>query len=128
MPAKTKPRLSLRAFKSRFDTDEKCREFLEHAVWGDAPACRHCGSLKLWRIRGKSARLGLFECGERGCGKQFTVTVGTVFHDTHLPLTKWFLAIYLLAETSKGVLADGSRTRSASPTRRRGTSATASAA
>ncbi len=85
MPAKTKPRLSLRAFESRFDTDEKCSEFLERAVWGDAPACRHCGALKVWRIKGKTARPGLIQCGERGCGKQSTVTAGTAFHDTHPP-------------------------------------------
>lgn len=95
VPAKTKPRLSVRAFKSRFDTDEKCREFREAAVWGDAPACRHGGALKIWRIKGKSARPGLIRCGERRCGEQSTVTVGTVFHATHLPLTTWFLAIYL---------------------------------
>ncbi len=105
-PRKTKTRLPLASFKSRFDTDEKCRAFLEQAVWGDTPACRHCGSVKVWRIKGEKARPGLFECGERQCGKQFTVTVGTVFHGSHLPLTKWFLAIYLMAETSKGVSAN----------------------
>lgn len=107
MNRKTKRTLSLAEFKSRFDTDEKCREYLERVTWGDQPACRHCGSLKVWRIKGKSARPGLFQCGEtKGCGKQFTVTVGTVFHDTHLPLTKWFLAIFLLTESSKGISAN----------------------
>jgi hypothetical protein len=63
----------------------------------------NCRSLKLWRIKGRGgARPGLFQCGEkRPCGKRFTVTVGIIFHRSHLPLTKWFLAIYLIAESSK---------------------------
>jgi hypothetical protein len=78
MPRKPTRTITLRAFKSRFDTDKKCRAFLEHVIWGDTPACRHCSSIKVWRIKGKSARPGLFQCGEkRPCGKQFTVTVGT---------------------------------------------------
>ena len=106
MNGKQKSKLSIVSFKSMFDTDDKCRAFLERAIWSDTPSCRHCGSLKVGRITGKSARPGLFQCNEKGCQKQFTVTVGTVFHDTHLPLTKWFLAIYLLSETSKGVSAN----------------------
>ncbi len=101
-----KHKLALPKFTALFDTEEKCREYLEKAVWGDSPSCRHCGSLKVCRITGKSARPGLFQCEEKQCAKQFTVTVGTVFQDTHLPLTKWFLAIYLLSETTKGVSAN----------------------
>lgn len=99
-------RITLTSFKSLFDTDEKCRAYLESVVWGDTPACRHCGSTKIYRITGKSARPGLYECGEKQCGMQFTVTVGTVFEDSHLPLNKWFLAIYLIGETSKGMSAN----------------------
>jgi transposase-like protein len=106
MPSKSHSTVTLATFKSRFDTDEKCRTHLERITWGDTPACRHCGSLAVSRIRGKSARPGLLQCNERLCGKQFTVTVGTVFQDTHLPLTKWFLAIYLIAESSKGISAN----------------------
>ena len=106
MNPKPKTKLSLIAFKSLFDTDERCRAFLEYAIWGNTPSCRHCGSLKIGKITGKSARPGLYQCRETKCGKQCTVTVGTVFQDTHLPLTKWFLAFYLLAETSKGVSAN----------------------
>lgn len=99
-------RLSLPQFTKLFDTEEKCRTYLEHAIWGDTPTCRHCGSTHVCRITGKSARPGLFQCEAKACSKQFTVTVGTVFQDTHLPLTKWFLAIYLLSETTKGVSAN----------------------
>ncbi len=100
-----KTKLTLPAFTSLFDTDEKCRAYLEKSIWGSNPACRHCGSLKVGKYKGKSARSGLYQCNEKGCEKQFTVTVGTVFQDTQLPLTKWFLAIYLLSETTKGVSA-----------------------
>jgi transposase-like protein len=106
MDRKPKSKLSLDAFKAMFDTDAKCREHLERSTWGVTPACRHCGSVQVGQITGKSARAGLFQCHEPECGKQFTVTVGTVFQDTHLPLTKWFLAIYLSSETSKGVSAN----------------------
>ena len=99
-------RITLTAFKSLFDTDEKCRAYLEKIVWDNAPHCPHCGSTRAYRITGKSARSGLYECAERLCAKQFTVTVGTVFEDSHLPLTKWFLAIYLISETSKGMSAN----------------------
>jgi transposase-like protein len=98
--------MTLTAFKSLFDTDEKCRSYLESAIWSDTPHCWHCGSTHVYRIIGKSARPGLYECGEKECRHQFTVTVGTVFEDSHLPLTKWFLAIYLIAETSKGMSAN----------------------
>ena len=101
-----KRKLSLPQFTALFDTEDKCREYLEQAIWGDQPACRHCGSVKACRITGKSARPGLFQCEAKKCAKQFTATVGTVFQDTHLPLTKWFLAIYLLSETTKGVSAN----------------------
>lgn len=99
-------RISLDGFKSLFDTDEKCRAYLEHVIWDDTPNCLHCGSLRAYRIKGDSARSGLYECAEKECRHQFTVTVGTVFEDTHLPLTKWFLAIYLISETSKGMSAN----------------------
>jgi transposase-like protein len=106
MNGKTKSKLSLQDFKSHFGTDDQCRAYLEHAIWGNTPHCRHCGSVKVTRLAGTATRPGLFQCNENGCKKQFTVTVGTVFHDTHLPLTKWFLAIYLITETSKGVSAN----------------------
>jgi transposase-like protein len=99
-------RMTLTSFKSLFDTDEKCRGYLESTIWSDTPHCWYCGSTHVYRIKGKSARPGLYECAERECRHQFTVTVGTVFEDSHLPLTKWFMAIYLIAETSKGMSAN----------------------
>ena len=106
MPRNPRRRMTLTAFKSLFDTDEKCRAYLESVIWKDTPHCPHCGSVHIYQIRGKSARPGLRECAERLCARQFTVTVGTVFEDSHLPLNKWFLAIYLISETSKGMSAN----------------------
>lgn len=100
MKAKARTKLSLPHFKSLFDTDDKCRAFLEQARWGDTPSCAHCGSIKVWR----RTKTRFFDCGD--CGKPFSALVGTPMQDTKLPLTKWFLAIYLLAETSKGVSAN----------------------
>lgn len=101
-----KHKISLNQFTELFDTEDKCRAYLENAVWGDTLTCRHCNSPKVCRITGESARSGLFQCEEYNCMKQFSVTVNTIFHGTHLPLTKWFLAIYLLSETTKGVSAN----------------------
>jgi hypothetical protein len=65
-------------------TEDEARAYFEKLRWPNGPACVHCGSVNVYRIGGKSHRPGLFEC--RDCREQFTVTVGTVMEDTHLPL------------------------------------------
>ncbi|MBD3371621.1 MAG: hypothetical protein GF403_02765, partial [Candidatus Coatesbacteria bacterium] len=82
------------SFLNSFDTDEKCRSFLEEIRWPNGPVCPHCGHNKAWKTKTKTHRPGVYVCGN--CDKQFTVTVGTIFEGTHLPLPKWFLAIYLI--------------------------------
>ena len=62
--------------------------------------CPRCGSQKISRIK----KRGQFDCD--ACRYQFSVTAGTIFHDSHLPLWKWFLAVYLMAESKKGVSAN----------------------
>ena len=106
MKPNKRTKLSLASFQVMFSTDDKCRAYLEHTIWKNTPTCRHCQSTNVGKVVGKSARAGLHQCHQPKCGKQFTVTVGTIFQDTHLPLTKWFMAIYLLTETSKGVSAN----------------------
>lgn len=86
-------------FQKEFSTEEKCREFLEEQRWNGTPACPFCGSLNVCRFsNGK-----VFKCREKECRKKFSVLVGTVYENTKVPLTKWFLATYILAVHSKGI-------------------------
>ena len=86
-------------------TDEiAAREAMEALLWPEGPVCPHCGSLeKLGKVEGKSARPGLYYCGE--CKKQFTVTVGTIFERSKVPLSKWWMAIHFMAASKKGMSA-----------------------
>lgn len=84
---------------TKFDTDEKCRIALEKLRWPDGVRCIRCGSEKISR----NYKRNQFECTP--CGYHFSVTAGTIFHDSHLPLRKWFIATYLICESKKGVSA-----------------------
>ncbi|WP_147112186.1 IS1595 family transposase [Tateyamaria sp. syn59] len=84
--------------------DAKARAMLEEIRWPNGPVCPHCAhDDRIHPITGKSARNGLYECGE--CSKQFTVTVGTVMHNSRLPLVKWIAAFYMICSDKKGVSA-----------------------
>jgi transposase-like protein len=83
-----------------YGNDEKCREGLESLKWPDGVKCPRCGSNKISRIMKRSQ----FDCDI--CRYQFSVTAGTIFHDSHLPLWKWFLAVYLMTESKKGMSAN----------------------
>jgi len=82
-----------------FDTDEKCREILVRLRWPNGPECPRC---KMPVIELETDKQ-LFYCKQ--CDYQFTVTAGTIFNDSHLPLQKWFLATLLLCEAKKGMSA-----------------------
>lgn len=85
-------------FQKEFDTEEKCRQYLEQQRWNGTPACPFCGSINVCRFsNGK-----IFKCREKQCRSKFSVTVGSIYQDTKIPLTKWFLATYILAVHSKG--------------------------
>lgn len=90
---------SILEFQKHFDTDEKCRTFLEQQRWGNDPACPFCGSLNATRLKNGKR----FQCNEKECRSQFSVTVGTILENTKIPLTKWFLAMYILSNHSKGI-------------------------
>ena len=79
---------------------DKARKRLEALRWPDGPECPHCGSVKAWKL---DTRPGLYKCGEYQCRKQFTVTVGTVFERSHVPLNKWLMAVYLMCSSKKGI-------------------------
>ncbi|WP_286755288.1 IS1595 family transposase [Roseivirga sp. UBA838] len=91
---------SIIQFTQYFNTDDKCREFLEEQRWGDTPACPHCGSTNVVKFKTDNKT---YKCREKVCRKKFTVTVGTMYENTKIPLTKWFLATYILSVHSKGI-------------------------
>ena len=82
-----------------FSPDDRCRELLERLRFPDGLRCLRCGGIEVARLSDK-----LLFC--RKCEYQFSVTAGTIFHDTHLPLIKWFAAVYLLCESRKGMSAN----------------------
>ncbi len=90
---------SILEFQKHFNTDEKCRLLLEEQRWGSTPACCFCGSTHVSRIKGGKR----FQCNEKECRKQFSVTVGTIYENTKIPLVKWFYAMYILSNHSKGI-------------------------
>jgi len=87
-----------------FADEEAARQALEASRWPDGPVCPHCGSSgKIAKLETKSVRPGLYYCGN--CEKQFSVTIGTVFERSHVPLTKWWLAVHLLSSSKKSMSA-----------------------
>lgn len=108
MPS-TPPDLTLDQIMTHFGTDEAARAYLEAVRWPDGPECPHCGNADPSRVYdiaanpAKGVRAGLRECKE--CGKQFTVTVGTIFEDSKIPLRKWLVGWYMLCSSKKGVSA-----------------------
>jgi len=89
--------------KAKIYTDETAaRRHLERLQWPDGPVCPHCGVIgEATALKGGSTRPGVWKC--RACGKPFSVTVGTVFERSHIPLTKWLLATQLLTSSKKGM-------------------------
>jgi transposase-like protein len=83
-----------------FGTPEECRKRLEEIRWPNGVKCPRCQSEKISRIRQRQQ----FDCNS--CRYQFSVTAGTLFNDTHLPLPTWFAAVYLMCEVRKGVSAN----------------------
>jgi transposase-like protein len=84
----------------RYSNEDKCRKYLEGLRWHTGIECPRCGSKKISRI----AERNQYDCDK--CRYQFSVTAGSIFHDSHLPLWKWFLAVYLMTESKKGISAN----------------------
>lgn len=82
-----------------YGTDERCREALKRLRWPNGVECPRCHDTRISTLKD----YGRFECA--ACEYQFTVTSGTIFHDSHLPLRMWFLAVLLLCEAKKGMSA-----------------------
>lgn len=90
---------------SHFHNEEAAYTFIEARIWPDGPVCPHCGNKeRISKMNGKSTRIGLYKCYK--CRKPFTVKIGTIFEDSHLPLRLWLQAIYLLCASKKGISAN----------------------
>jgi transposase-like protein len=83
----------------RFGDEDKCRTYLEALRWPDGVTCPRCDSTKVAHVTTRNQ----FSCKASGCGYRFSVRAGTIFQDSKLSLTKWFLAIYIIGESKKGV-------------------------
>lgn len=87
-----------------FQDPDKAREYLEKQVWAMGVVCPHCGLVGgHYKLEGKSTRPGLWKCN--GCRQPFTVTVGSIFERSKIPLNKWLLAVHLMSASKKGVSA-----------------------
>lgn len=94
--------LSLPEFLKRFGTEPQCEAALAKARWPSGWRCAHCGCSRFFHTRNGKGRL-LWECFV--CGYQSSSIVGTMLQNTKLPLTVWFLAMYLLTQNKNGTSA-----------------------
>jgi transposase-like protein len=98
-----------------FHDEAAAFQHVEEILWPAGPVCHHCGSMEkhyaLKAVRTKPSkknphgveRHGLYKCSD--CRGQFTVRMGTIFEESHLPLHKWLQAIHLMASSKKGISA-----------------------
>lgn len=86
----------------RFKDEQAAYDWVERHLWPDGPVCPRCGVLdRHTKLKGKSTRIGVYKCKE--CRKPYTVKVGTIFEDSHIPMRMWLQAIALLAASKKGI-------------------------
>ena len=86
------------ALIEQYGSEEKCRAYLAELRWPEGVRCPRCAASKgISRLAARDQ----WDCDS--CGYQFSVTAGTIFHDSHLPLWKWFLAVYMIGESKKGI-------------------------
>lgn len=80
--------------------EDAARRKLQNIIWANGPVCPRCGNAaRFYPLHGPRYRNGLLKCAV--CRRHFTVTVGTPFHHTHLPLHRWFLALHLVYRTER---------------------------
>src|ERR1700734_4227996 len=85
-----------------FHDEAAAYRFVEERVWPNGPICPHCGGFdRISPMKGKSTRVGVYKCYQ--CRKPFTVKVGTVFEDSHVPMRFWLQAMYLLCSSKKAI-------------------------
>lgn len=94
MPTKN---IDLPSLIEKFGSEDKCHAYLERLRWPDGVRCPRCQSEKISRIHTRR----MYECDS--CRYQFSVRVGTIFHDSKLPIWKWMLAVYMITQSKKGI-------------------------
>ncbi|MGN6604448.1 MAG: IS1595 family transposase [Ginsengibacter sp.] len=97
--SKYAPIKNLKDLIQSFSDEQKCRDFLVQQRWNGCPECPYCGSGKYYVIENGKR----FKCGNKECYKKYSVTVGTIFHASNIPLTTWFPAVYLITAHKKGI-------------------------
>jgi hypothetical protein len=101
--------MSLLEIVRQFRSEDDCLDYIEKMRWPNQKCCIHCGSLNISQFEreavSKNKRTRLYQCLEKECARQFSSTSGTIFDASHLPLTKWFMAIALIGEAKKGISA-----------------------
>lgn len=101
--------LTLIAVMQRLSTEEAARAYFERIRWPNGPECPHCGNADqacIWKRAANKetqVRPGLYKCGV--CSRDFTVTMGTVMEDSHIPLNKWLIAFYMMAASKTQISA-----------------------
>lgn len=101
--------MNLNSIAEKYSDPNAAREFFEKQCWPQGTVCPFCGLVgESYRLKAKAdskspVRAGVWKCG--GCRKQFTVTKGTIFEDSHIPLSTWLMAIHLICASKKGMSA-----------------------
>lgn len=98
--------LNLVTLAQEYADEDKARALLESLRWPNGPICPHCKFDEVYTITpkpGSKTRQGLYCCA--ACRKQFTVKVGTIFEDSHIPISKWLMAIFILCSSKKAISA-----------------------
>jgi len=98
--------LNLATLSQLFSDETAARDFIESKVWPTGPVCPHCACVDVYKLTAKPesktpVRPGVYKC--KACRKQFTVRIGTIFEDSHIPFTKWLMTIHLMTSSKKGV-------------------------
>lgn len=90
------------SLEAAFRDEAAAYRYVEARVWPSGPVCPHCGGKeRIGKMNGKSTRIGTYKC--YACRKPFTVKMGTVWEDSHVPLRLWLQAVYLLCTTKTSI-------------------------
>jgi transposase-like protein len=97
-----KETVDVRETLARFSDELSAQRYLESILWPDGIVCPHCcGRERIGKLNGSSTRVGAYKC--YACRKSFSVTHGTIFRSSHVPIHKWLQAIYLTHGGTKAI-------------------------